>query len=191
MAQGQVTGPSVRNASGSSSIADPASHNANNRPLSIAVGQLICVLAAIDLVQDAGAADTRHVLSDALTVVRGACDSSGAAMARAGGQALRIAASLEATASDLAQQRGFVETLRLAGQSLSLYADHVAPPVDPDGGFSEADEESLRELMPWAARLYTMACERDIHAAFLRPGMAAMAAPVSAVTFDDDDDGLF
>ncbi|MBB3877871.1 hypothetical protein [Sphingomonas pseudosanguinis] len=159
--------------------------------LSIAVGQLIGVLAAIDLVQDAGAADTRHVLSDALTVVRGACDSSGAAMARAGGQALRIAASLEATASDLAQQRGFVETLRLAGQSLSLYADHVAPPVDPDGGFSEADEESLRELMPWAARLYTMACERDIHAAFLRPGMAPMAAPVSAVTFDDDDDGLF
>ena len=146
---------------------------------------------AIDLVQDGGAADTRHVLSDALAVVRGACDSSSAAMARAGGQALRIASSLEATASDLAQQRGFVETLLLAGQSLSLYADHVAPPVGQDGGLGEADEEALRYLLPWAARLYTMACERDIHAAFLRPGMEPIAPPVAAVTFDDDDDGLF
>ncbi len=159
--------------------------------LSTSVGQLIGVLAAIDLVQEGGAADTRDVLGDALAVVRGACDSSSAAMARAGGDALRIAASLEATASDLGQQRGFVETLLLAGQALSLYADHVAPRVANDAGLSDADEEALRELLPWAARLYTMACERDIHAAFLLPGMEPVAAPVSTVTFDDDDDGLF
>lgn len=159
--------------------------------LSIAVGQLIGVLAAIDLVQDGGTADTRDVLRDALAVVSGACDTSNAAMARAGGAALRIAASLEATASDLAQQRGFVERLSLAGHALSLYADHVAPRTAAGHGLNEADEAALYELLPWAARLYTMACERDIHAAFLLPGMEPAAPPVAAVTFDDDDDGLF
>lgn len=39
----QVTGPSVPSASGSSSIAEPASHNANRRPLSIAT-EVLAVL---------------------------------------------------------------------------------------------------------------------------------------------------
>ena len=49
----------------------------------------------------------------------------------------------------------------------------------------------LAEWLPRAAKLYTMASERLIHAAYLLPGMEPVATVAAAVTFDDDDDGLF
>lgn len=54
-----------------------------------------------------------------------------------------------------------------------------------------ADEAVLADMLPWAASLYTMASERLIHAAYLLPGMEPVATVTAAVTFDDDDDGLF
>ena len=163
--------------------------------LSVAVGRLIGVLAAIDLVQDGmaeGAGGTRGALNDALLVVRAACESSDMALARGGGDARRILASLESTASDLGEQSAFADTLASAARGLSLHADHL----DPAQGAAERTEEeqvALADMLTWAAGLYTMACERVIHAAFLPPEMAAQVpSVVAAVTFeDDDDDGLF
>ena len=114
------------------------------------------------------------------------------ALARGGGYARRILASLESTASDLGEQSAFADTLASAARGLSLHADHL----DPAQGAAERTEEeqvALADMLTWAAGLYTMACERVIHAAFLPPEMAAQVpSVVAAVTFeDDDDDGLF
>ncbi|KAK0341054.1 hypothetical protein LTR94_027987, partial [Friedmanniomyces endolithicus] len=110
------------------------------------------------------------------------------AMARGGDEADRIIASLQSSAADLSNQLSFVETSLAIADALSLRADGV-PPVDGEPG---ADTDALAELLPWIYRLYTMACEREIHAPFFLPGMApATPAIAPVVTFDDDDDGLF
>jgi hypothetical protein len=162
--------------------------------LSLSVGRLIAVLGAIDLVQDGGKEgpdDTRGALTEALAVVRRACEGSAAAMTKGGGDALRVVSSLESSAADLNRELGFAETLNVAAERLSLYAAQAAPEQADGSELNEADHAALAELLPWAAGLYTMAAERTIHAAYLLPGMAAAAPPVIAVTFDDDDDGLF
>ena len=69
--------------------------------------------------------------------------------------------------------------------------DQVSPETPDGADLSEADCAALHELLPWAGGLYTMAAERMIHAAFLLPDMIAAAPPPIAVSFDDDDDGLF
>lgn len=161
--------------------------------LSVAVGRLVGVLAAIDLVQDStqdGTVRTRGALNDALAVVRAACESSSAVMAKGDGDAQRVLASLQASASDLAEQRAFADTLATAAQGLALYAGQQGHAADA-GALTAEDFAALTELLPWAGSLYTMACERVIHADFLLPGMAVPAPSVAAVTFDDDDDGLF
>jgi hypothetical protein len=96
----------------------------------------------------------------------------------------------QASAGDLNQQRDFVETLCRVAQGLVDYADQVAPEGPEGAELTAADEVVLGEWLPWAASLYTMASERLIHAAYLLPGMEPVAT-VAAVTFDDDDDGLF
>jgi phage host-nuclease inhibitor protein Gam len=163
--------------------------------LSVAVGSLIGVLSGIDLVQQDNThsknGDTRGALQEALSVVRRACESSAGAMVKGGGDAERIVASLQASAGDLGEQRDFVEALCSVALGLTRYADRVAPET-PDGTeLTAADEAVLAELLPWAASLYTMASERLIHAAYLLPGMEPVATVTAAVTFDDDDDGLF
>ncbi|WP_433909686.1 hypothetical protein [Sphingomonas yabuuchiae] len=162
--------------------------------LSIAVGSLIGVLGGIDLVQDQSEGqkgDARGALQEALSVVRRACESSAGAMVKGGGDAERIVASLQASAGDLSEQRDFAETLCGVAQGLILYADHVAPETPEGTVLTAADEAVLAEWLPWAAKLYTMASERLIHAAYLLPGMEPVATVAAAVTFDDDDDGLF
>ena len=162
--------------------------------LSIAVGSLIGVLGGIDLVQDQSEGqkgDARGALLEALSVVRRACESSAGAMVKGGGDAERIVASLQASAGDLSEQRDFAETLCGVAQGLILYADRVAPETPEGTELTAADEAVLAEWLPWAAKLYTMASERLIHAAYLLPGMEPVATLAAAVTFDDDDDGLF
>lgn len=162
--------------------------------LSIAVGSLIGVLGGIDLVQDQSEGqkgDARGALQEALSVVRRACESSAGAMVKGGGDAERIVASLQASAGDLSEQRDFAETLCGVAQGLILYADRVAPETPEGTELTAADEAVLAEWLPWAAKLYTMASERLIHAAYLLPGMEPVATVAAAVTFDDDDDGLF
>ncbi len=153
------------------------------------------MLSGIDLVQQDNThsknGDTRGALQEALSVVRRACESSAGAMVKGGGDAERIVASLQASAGDLGEQRDFVEALCSVALGLTRYADRVAPET-PDGTeLTAADEAVLAELLPWAASLYTMASERLIHAAYLLPGMEPVATVTAAVTFDDDDDGLF
>ncbi|WP_294236077.1 hypothetical protein [uncultured Sphingomonas sp.] len=162
--------------------------------LSLAVGRLIGVLGAIDLVQDGDKddeGDTRSALGEALSVVRRACESSSSAMARGGGDARRILSSLEASAEDLGRQRDFTQALTDVAEVLLLHADQVAPETPEGADLTAADEAALAELLPWAGGLYTMAAERVIHAAFLLPDMIATAPAPIAVSFDDDDDGLF
>lgn len=161
--------------------------------LSLAVGRLITVLGAIDLVQDAhkdGEGDTRSALREALAVVRCACERSDEAMAKGGGDARQVLSSLEASAVDLGAQREFVTVLTDVAAMLTIYADRVSPEPPEGVAFDEADSAALHELLPWSAGLYTMAAERMIHSAFLLPDMIAAAPAPIAVSFDDDD-GLF
>ncbi|MEH3038064.1 MAG: hypothetical protein PGN23_16480 [Sphingomonas adhaesiva] len=154
--------------------------------LRVAVTHQIEALGTIDLVQDGGADDGGLVLNEALAVVRSACDSSGAAMTRGGDEAQGIIAMLQASASDLGDQQSFTQMLLTVADRLSLQS------ATADGAELTADdEEALRELLPWIARLYTMACERDVHALFVLPGMEAAAPPAPAAVSFDDDDGLF
>jgi phage host-nuclease inhibitor protein Gam len=163
--------------------------------LSVAVGSLIGVLSGIDLVQQDNThsenGDTRGALQEALSVVRRACESSAGAMVKGGGDAERIVASLQASAGDLGEQHDFVQTLCTVALELTRYADRVAPETPNGTEMTAADEAVLADMLPWAASLYTMASERLIHAAYLLPGMEPVATVTAAVTFDDDDDGLF
>jgi hypothetical protein len=155
--------------------------------LGVAISAQIKSLTTIDLVQDGGAAANETTLSEPLAIIRAACASSDAAMSRGGDEAERIIASLQSSAGDLAEQLSMVETLIAVADALSLHASAAAPEGE---ALPEADHETLLAILPWVASLYTMACEREIHAHFLLPGMTppVVAAPV---TFDDDDDGLF
>ena len=121
-------------------------------------------------------------LDDALAVVRSACETSDHAMSNGGDEARRIIATLQEDVGALQHEQGFADQLDVGAVVLNRQATGTE--------LTEADEEVLRRLLPWAAGLYTMASEREIHAAFLLPGMAQpAAAPPPA--FDDDDDGLF
>jgi hypothetical protein len=156
--------------------------------LGTAISTLITALTTIDLVQEGGSMGADASLGEPLAIIRAACASSSTAMARGGDEADRIIASLQSSAADLSNQLSFVETSLAIADALSLRADGV-PPVDGEPG---ADTDALAELLPWIYRLYTMACEREIHAPFFLPGMApATPAIAPVVTFDDDDDGLF
>ncbi|MBN2972186.1 hypothetical protein JW805_09185 [Roseomonas aeriglobus] len=155
--------------------------------LGSAISRHIDALMGIDLVQEGSTGDTGPALSDALTIIRYACATSSEAMSRGGGEAEDIIASLRSSASNLNDQTAFTQTLLAVGDTLSLHAQ-TARPIDDE--IADADRDALLDLLPWIAGLYTMACEREIHAAFLLPGMTP--PPVAApVTFDDDDDGLF
>ncbi|GGB28342.1 chemotaxis protein [Sphingomonas metalli] len=157
--------------------------------LSTNVARLIGALAAIDLVQDGSGVDSALILDEALAVVHGACESANAAVAKGGEDARRIVVSLVSSAGDLEKQRSFAETLALGARTLALHAEGLAPGSSAAALPGEVDETALRELLPWAAGLYTMAREREVHALFLLPGMTR--PPVATVTFDEDDDGLF
>ena len=155
--------------------------------LGVAIGKQIGTLTTIDLVQDGGAGSEETSLGEPLAIIRGACESSDAAMARGGGEAAQIIASLHASAQDLAGQSSLVDTLRSVADALALDAAATHP---QDAPLADEDQAVLLAILPWAAGLYTMACEREIHAAFLLPGMAPPTI-VAPVAFDDDDDGLF
>lgn len=155
--------------------------------LGVVISKQITTLTTIDLMQNGGAGgDGPSSLGEPLAIIRNACASSSAAMSRGGDEAERIVASLQSSAGELAQQLSVVETLLSVADALSLHA--AAHPED--AALPREDEAILLEILPWIASLYSMACEREIHALFLLPGMPqpAMVAPV---TFDDDDDGLF
>ncbi|MBB4153206.1 hypothetical protein GGQ80_001094 [Sphingomonas jinjuensis] len=156
--------------------------------LGTAIGRQIDALTAIDLVQDGSTINSGTVLSDALAIVRNGCASSATAMSRGGEEAQHIIASLRSSAANLNDQRVFVQTLGAAADSLLLSAQTRSPDSEVR---TPADEEALEELLPWAAKLYTMASERLIHTGFLLPGMVPPVTAAVAMSDFDDDDGLF
>ncbi|WP_028967091.1 hypothetical protein [Sphingomonas phyllosphaerae] len=129
-----------------------------------------------------GAGGSTGALDDALAVVRSACETSDHAMSSGGDEARRIIATLQEDVGALQHEQGFADQLDVGAVVLNRQAMATE--------LSAADEEVLRRLLPWAAGLYTMASEREIHAGFLLPGMEQPAAPPPPA-FDDDDDGLF
>lgn len=150
--------------------------------LSTDIERVVQSLGSVDLQPGGGAGGSTGALDDALEVVRNACETSDQAVSSGGDEARRIISVLQHDVGELQRAHGFADTLEIGSTVLLRQAGDE--PLTPD------DEEALHVLLPWAARLYTMASERDIHAGFLLPGMdAPVTAPPPA--FDDDDDGLF
>ncbi|TCP35499.1 hypothetical protein [Sphingomonas sp. BK235] len=159
---------------------DPCARRLEQRRVDVAA--LIESLGAVALVRDVdlAAGDQRTVLRDALTVVRTACSRSDAVVS-GGGAALReVVATLDGCVEQLHEQQMFISALETAAASLHDCTEgHEA--IDAE------DEASLRALLPWVATLYTMAREREIHLAYLLPGMAP---PGSAAAAPGDADGV-
>ncbi|MEH3124211.1 MAG: hypothetical protein PGN16_19980 [Sphingomonas phyllosphaerae] len=151
--------------------------------LSNDIERVVQSLAQLDL-RPAAEADggSTRALDDALAVVRSACETSDQAVSHGGGEAQRIIATLQRDVGGLQRGLGFADTLDEGAAVLDRQSADVP--------LTAGDEDALHRLLPWAATLYTMACEREIHAAFLLPGMEAAAPPPAADMFDDDD-GLF
>lgn len=92
--------------------------------------------------------------------------------------------------------RDLVETLGEAGEGLTSeleiagavasFASELRALTDPDLAVAGESEAVLRSLLPRVEALYTMAREREVHQAFLLPGMA-----LSASDAEELSDGLF
>ncbi|MEH3159750.1 MAG: hypothetical protein PGN08_12985 [Sphingomonas taxi] len=156
--------------------------------MSLTIADMVDTIARIDLVRGppgggdgAGPDGADLSLDDALATVRAACASSQAAVSHSGSKAQVVFQALKRSADGLVSQQTFCTALEHG--ALELSAD------DDTAALTDADEAALRDLLPWAAGLYTMAGEREILAAFLLPGMAPVAS--AAAVIDDDDDGLF
>jgi hypothetical protein len=151
--------------------------------LSSDIERVVQSLGLLDLAPGATqAAGSTGALDDALAVVRNACETSDHAVSSGGDEARRIIATLQNDVGALQREQAFADRLEVGVVVLNRQA--------PAEGLTAADEEVLHRLLPWAASLYTMASEREIHAAFLLPGMEQVDAAAPAA-FDEDDDGLF
>jgi hypothetical protein len=125
-------------------------------------------------------ADPGPKLAWSLALIREACRRTDRGIGEGGVDARELIQTLDDAGSRLADElelaatiSGFVRTLReLGGQ---------APAID------EADTAPLRAILQEIEAMYTMAREREVHRAFLLPGMELMAATQSDVL----NDGLF
>ena len=137
------------------------------------------------LVAKRAAADTRDLgskLSDALAVIREGCQKTEAAVRVGGDDARQIMELLSAVGDEIGAEMALGGKMRDAAAVLA-----AAPSL---GDPSPAATAALMEVLPRIGALYTMAQEREVHAAALP---AHLAGPVSVATpaEDDDDDGLF
>lgn len=144
-------------------------------------------LAAVNatLVEKRAAADNRDLgskLSDALAVIREGCQRTEGAVRVGGDDARQIIEMLASVGDEIGAEMALGGKMRDAALVLG-----VMPAMsDP----SEAATAILADVLPRIAALYTMAQEREVHAAYL-PAHLAPAPAVAAVVEDDDDDGLF
>jgi hypothetical protein len=144
-------------------------------------------LAAVNatLVEKRAAADDRDLgskLSDALAVIREGCQRTEGAVRVGGDDARQIIEMLASVGDEIGAEMALGGKMRDAALVLG-----VMPAMsDP----SEAATAILADVLPRIAALYTMAQEREVHAAYL-PAHLAPAPAVAAVAEDDDDDGLF
>ncbi|WP_213980872.1 hypothetical protein [Sphingomonas sp. dw_22] len=119
-------------------------------------------------------------LAWSLALIREACRRTDQGIGEGGIDARDLIQTLDDAGARLADElelaatiSGFVRTLRgLGGEVAAL---------------DEADHAPLRTILQEIEAMYTMAREREVHRAFLLPGMELMAATQS----DAFDDGLF
>lgn len=154
--------------------------------LSIDIERVVQALGSLDLASGAAKGEdggSTGALDDALAIVQTACATSDQAVSNGGDEAQRIISVLQRDVGALQDEQAFADTLDVGAVVLNRQAQ--------DADLTPEDEEALHRLLPWAAKLYTMACEREVHAGFVLPGMDSPVAAVADVSFDDDDDGLF
>ncbi|KQN91701.1 hypothetical protein ASE90_02630 [Sphingomonas sp. Leaf67] len=119
-------------------------------------------------------------LAQALTVIREGCQRTDMAVREGGDDARQLIELLTITGDEIGAELALGATMRQAAIVLS------ASTLSPD--LSDDTLATLGTLLPQIATLYTMAQERDIHAANVPPGFAVASAVIEE---DEDDDGLF
>ncbi len=119
-------------------------------------------------------------LAQALSVIREGCQRTDMAVREGGDDARQLIELLTITGDEIGAELALGATMRQAAIVLS------ASTLSPD--LSDDTLATLGTLLPQIATLYTMAQERDIHAANVPPGFAVASAVIEE---DEDDDGLF
>lgn len=150
--------------------------------IAVAIAELHARNRALPFVGDADGHDLGALLVEARTAIARACSSSEAVLGDSEAAARELMALIGQAIVTLSDEDPVVAQLRATAQAL---------PCDrPD--LDAADERWLREVLPHIAALYTMAAERQVHAAFALPGMDSAVirnTPIAAVV--QDDDGFF
>ncbi|KQM13132.1 hypothetical protein ASE73_11740 [Sphingomonas sp. Leaf24] len=119
-------------------------------------------------------------LAQALSVIREGCQRTDMAVREGGDDARQLIELLTITGDEIGAELALGATMRQA--AIVLSASTLSPDLSDDA------LDTLGTLLPQIATLYTMAQERDIHAANVPPGFAVASAVVEE---DEDDDGLF
>ncbi len=119
-------------------------------------------------------------LAQALSVIREGCQRTDMAVREGGDDARQLIELLTITGDEIGAELALGATMRQA--AIVLSASTLSPDLSDDA------LDTLGTLLPQIATLYTMAQERDIHAANVPPGFAVASAIVEE---DEDDDGLF
>lgn len=131
----------------------------------------------------ANARDLGSKLADALTVIRSGCQRTDHAVRVGGDDARELIELLSAVADEIGAEMALGGKMRDAALLLG-----ARPVAEVQSAMANA---VLTDLLPRIAALYTMAQERDVHAAHVPAAFAATMPAAAAVIADDDDDGLF
>lgn len=129
---------------------------------------------------DAPGGDMGAKLAQALGVIREGCQRTEMAVREGGDDARQLIELLTTTGDEIGAELELGATMR---QSAIVLAVSTLP-----HDLSEDALATLGTLLPQIAALYTMAQERDIHAANVPPCFVVASAVVEE---DEDDDGLF
>lgn len=129
---------------------------------------------------DAPGGDMGAKLAKALGVIREGCQRTEMAVREGGDDARQLIELLTTTGDEIGAELELGATMR---QSAIVLAVSTLPQ-----DLSEDALATLGTLLPQIAALYTMAQERDIHAANVPPCFVVASAVVEE---DEDDDGLF
>lgn len=126
--------------------------------------------------------DPVMILDEAEAAIAAACRQSDEAIREGNANARTVRDRLDA-ATVAAQGEDTGHALGQAAEALARV---------PDFPLDEPASEWLRAMLPRIAALYTMAAEREVHGAFVIPGMAEPARPVVVEQESStDDDGFF
>ncbi len=129
---------------------------------------------------EAGGSDMGGKLAQALAVIREGCQRTDMAVREGGDDARQLIELLAIAGDEIGAELQLGATMRQAAIVLS-----ATPPVP---ALSDAATIALGTLLPQIGALYTMAQERDVHAANVPAGFVVASV---AVEEEDDDDGLF